>query len=1025
MIKLSINRPVTVVMFYIALATIGIISFYKLPFEPQPNAEYPTLTISASWKNASPETMEREVTSPLESAIEGLSHVYETSSTSYPEFTRITVKYERDTDMDMAYITLNEKVFMVKKDLPVDVKRTVRLSRYVPRDIDDDEALLRYQIFGERNLSALLQFAEENIENHLTSIEGVSNVEITGASKRSLEILIDRDKAKIYNINPYRVRGIIGNWGNRQDVGIVDSGSDKLTMIFDNRFNTFSDILNIPIKKEGVNSVFLKDIATIVDGIGDSYRINRINGQSTIFMTIDKEAGKNAIHTADRVFEKVEEIKKELPKDINLLISSDSTEKMREDLADIKTRAIISVIIITLVLLFFLRDIKTPFIILLTILISILMTMTFLYFSGNTINVITLSGLVLAFGLLVDNSIVVMENIYHKLQKGIPLKEAAYEGGREMIQPVIAATFTTCIVFLPFLDLQGDKSLYWEPLALVVSAALISSLIVSFTLIPTLTKAVAKGSVKKVKEYNGPKFLQSTLHLLIRNKIMTLIFTILIIISSWYLFDKYVDRGQIFDGNIPDTISLWVSMPTGSTIEMTDRIITGFEKEIGKMKGYKKFESNISSDNGSIRVIYEEDSVYTIKPFEMEAKLVSLARNFAGPRISVYNPLNPSGSYRAGGSTSKRLSSNFAVKGFSYEELKREAEVIANVLEQNSRVSETDINSTGRFWRQVTLFNYIFDIDRESLGKFKTSVRDILNYIMVNVGGSASDKINLNSDEVDLSIKYSDYNDFTAEELRDLKYEYGNKPFKIGDTGSIVKKEVMSEITKEDQSYKRIVAYDYRGSSKAANKFNMEFQENYKLPTGYSFAENEYSFMTSEEEEEILWVIGIAIVLVFMITAALFESLWHPIIVILTVPLGMVGVFLIFFFMDVNFNRESYMGAILLSGIAVNNSIILVNHINHFRKQGETILESVIRGTMERFRPILMTTTTTVLGVLPLFVNSDAEKNFWYTLSLVTVGGLIASTIFVLTIIPVLYVLVESFKQKLLSLLSLVRDAKV
>ncbi|PID26852.1 MAG: hypothetical protein CR982_07975 [Candidatus Cloacimonadota bacterium] len=1025
MIKISINRPITTIMLYIALATIGVISFLKLPFEPEPNAEYPKLTISGFWKNASPETMEKEVTSPLESAIEGLSYVHKTSSTSKPEMSIITVEYERDTDMDMAYITLNEKVFMVKKDLPKDVKRSVSIRRYIPRDIDDNESLLRYEVFGERDLSSLLKYAEDNIENHLTSIEGVSNIDITGASKRSLKVLIDRDKAKIFNINPYSVRRQIDEWGNKKDIGIIDQKGNQLTVIMDNRYNNFSDLLNIPIKKVGANTIYLKDIGKVEDGVSDSYRINRINGKSTIFIQIDKEAGKNAIDTADRVFEKIEEIKKELPKDMSLFLSSDRTKKMREDLSDIKNRAFISIAIITLVLLFFLRDFKTPFIILLTIIISILMTMIFLYFSGNTINVITLSGLVLAFGLLVDNSIVVMENIYHKLQNGMEIKRAAYEGGKEMIQPVIAATSTTCIVFIPFLDLQGEKSLYWEPLALVVSAALISSLFVSFTLIPTLTRFTSKGRNRELKEYKGPLFLKNVLYVLIKNKVMTIIFTLLIIISSWYLFDKYVDKGEIFSGKVPDTVALYVSMPTGSTIDMTDRIITGFEKSIEDMKGYKKFESYISSNFGQISVIYDEDSIYTVHPFEMEAKLVSKARNFAGPSITIYNPLNPSGSYRAGGTTTKQLSNRFTVKGFSYEELKKEAKNISDLLKSNSRVSETDINGTSRFWSQTTLFNYVFNIDRESLAKFKTSVRNIVQYVKINIGGSSQDNININNSEVDLSVKYSDADNFTAAQLKDLDFSYGNKPFKIGNTGTIEKERVLSDITKEDQSYSRIVAYDYRGSNKAANKFNVEFQENYKLPTGYSFSKTNYSFMSREEEKEILMVVGIAICLVFMITAALFESIWHPIIVILTVPLGMVGVFLIFFFMDVNFNRESYMGAILLSGIAVNNSIILVNHINHYRKNGANILDSVVNGTVERFRPILMTTTTTVLGVLPLFVNSDVDKNFWYTLSLVTVGGLIASTIFVLTIIPVLYVVVESFKQKLSLLISLVRSAEV
>ncbi|MBN1969213.1 MAG: efflux RND transporter permease subunit [Candidatus Delongbacteria bacterium] len=1028
MIKLAINRPVTTIMLFIALSVIGYISFDKLPFEPEPNTEYPTLNISAYWANASPETMEKKVTAPLESAIEGLDYVYETESTSNNGYSRITIKYVRDTDMNMAYISLNEKVFSAKRDLPDDVRRSVSIGKYIPRDQQTNEELISFEVYGNRRLSELYQYAEDNIKPLLVSLDGVANVEVSGGSSREIKIKIDRDKTSTFNINPYQVSNQLSAWGIRDDVGIVKNGQDELSLIIDSRYNSFTDILNIPIKKLGVNTIYLKDIAEVEDGLSDNYGIRRINGVSTIIINIVKESGKNAIDTAKRVVDKIEELKEELPSDIKIEISTDSTEQMRKDLDDITLRAVISIIIITIVLLLFLRDVKTPIVILVTIALSIAVTMTYLFFSKNTINTITLSGLVLAFGLLVDNSIVVIENIYHKLHKGHKLKDASYDGAKEMILPVIAATLTTCIVFIPFLYLQGEKAIYWKPLALVVIVALISSLFISFTFIPTLSTLINRGKIKvRVdSESHGPLFLKNILIFLVKNKTMTLIFVLTLVAFSYYLFDKYVDKGAVWWGRgSNDTVSVYVSMPTGSTIEMSDSIITKFEKQINLLKGYKKFVTSVGATYASVRVIYDEDSMYSVHPFEMESELVSIARNFAGPFISIYNPVNPNGGYRAGGTTGKQLSYQFAITGYSYDELKNEAKILSDAMVQSGKVSEVDINSTGNFWRSTTLFSYIFDIDRESLGRLKTNVSDILRYVMINIGGGSTKKINFAGEESDVSIKYSDYKEFSADNLKDLNYDYTTRPFRIGNTGHIEKKEVMSEITKKDQSYKRILAFDYKGSSKAAEKYKSDILENYKLPTGFAFDTSQNYYMTDEEETEIMWVMGVAILLVFMITASLFESFWHPFLIILTVPLGMVGVFFIFFFMDASFNREAFMGTILLSGIAVNNSIILVNHINHLRSKGQNLMDAVVNGSLQRYRPILMTTATTVLGILPLFLYSNEDDNFWYSLSITTVGGLIASTIFVLTVIPVLYVLIESVKRRVYRFFDLFKEVKL
>lgn len=1018
MIKTVLNRPITVIMFFVAVLFIGTISILRLPLELKPNTEYPSLTIYCNWPNTSPETIEGKVTAPIESQISGLNDIHKIRSTSRSGSCSITIEYERDTNMNFAYMNLNEKLAIIKKDLPDEVKRYVRIQKYEVKEFGESDNLLVYKIYGDLKLYQVYQYAIDNIQNKISSINGVSKAEVTGSSGREIKILIDRAKARMYGISPYTINARLTEHGKTFDTGVFKQGPFEFNMMINNRFNKLDEIRNIYLGKRGKVNVYLKNLAEVKDDIGDNYYLDRINGVSTVTLKIEKESGANAIETADNIMAEIARIEAELPENIKLELSEDSTEDMRDQLADVRKRAIISLVIITLVLLVFLRDIKTPLIIVTTIFFSLLLTFIFLYFAGHTINIVTLSGLALGLGLLVDNSIVVIENIYQYYHKGYSKYEASLKGTKEVMMPIITSTFTTCVVFLPFLFISGEKKYTWIPLAIAVSLSLLSSLVVSFTFTPTITNLFlnrhteAENKITPADLKIHDSFYHSLLQILIRNKVMTILFVGTFFYIAYFMFDKYVDKGEIFKWGRDNTVSVYIRMPTGSKIEMADKIIKNFEKRAKDVGGYKRFTTTVSNSHAQLLVEYTDEDFKSIKPFKMEEELVAMAINFQGPFISVYNPLNSSGSYRAGGTTSKDYSNTVLVKGYSYDELKDQATILQNYLLDNRKIDEVDINGTRGWWSASDMFNFVFKINREKLASFNTTVNDITWFIRSSIGGSLARKLILKSKETDYSVKYSDYKEFNVDQLKDLIYYYGSQFFRLNEVADIEKEPIMKDIYKEDQAYTRYVKFNYRGTSRNAAKFQDELVKNYYLPPGYSFDEPEYSYMKEEEVQEIYRVLLLAIILVFMVTASLFESFWHPFVVILTVPLGLIGVYFIFFFMDESFNQDAYMGAILLAGIAVNNSIILVNHINDLRKEGLDMLTSIVVGTSQRVRPILMTTFTTVIGILPLIINTEKDENFWYSLSITTVGGLIASTIFVLTVVPVFYAAVERIKAR-------------
>ncbi|MBN2790625.1 MAG: efflux RND transporter permease subunit [Candidatus Delongbacteria bacterium] len=1016
MLDKILQRPVTIIMFFISIVILGLISFYNIPLELKPDTQYPNLKVYARWNNVSPETMETKVISPVESQVYTLENIHKVTSSSESGRGTITIEYKRDTDMNFAYLALNEKLFQVRKDLPEAVRNSVFIMKYVPRDeLDESRELVSYNIFGNLSLDETGMIIENELKNEILSIEGINSVEINGIPENEIRVLVDREKAEFYKISTSVLNYILYQLDNTTNAGTVE-GNDKnyeFSVTINNKFKNLNDINNAVVDYRNGIPIKISDIAEVVIAKKDPTSINRINGKASVNVVIMKEPGANAITTADLVDKAVQNFReKHNDGSIEAEVNFDSTETIREELDDIKVRALFSIVVIMLVLMIFLLNVKLSIVVIISVALSLLMSGFLLYFANYSLNIVTLSGLILSFGLLVDNSVVVLENIIRLFNEGMDKVRASIEGTKEVILPVVSSTLTTLVVFIPFLYMSGERRLYWIPLAVAVGTSLLSSLLVSITFIPILTRIflTEKYRNKAMKKVNGSfKGYKKFLTVFINNRKIVLILTGVIFYLSYFLFQNYVDQGRRFNWNPENSVYLRIHMPVGSTIDMTEKIIEKFEKRVLEVGGYKSFTTDIYPTYVSLQVNYTEEQFYSIAPFDMENEMVSMAVNFQGPFISIYNPLNSSSSYRSGGTTSKSYNSTLRLKGFSYEGLKEEALKLEKYLLSDRRVSEVDIAATNRWWRSSDMFNYTININRRKLADYDINIRDLVFEILAS-SGSRGRSILFNEEEIEMNIKYSDYDEFNIKDLMDKIIYSQGRGFRVKEIAEIKKFPVMSEIEKEDQSYTRYIRYDYNSSSKQVEQFKTSIEETYPLPAGYEFDTTDDRFMTDEEEEEVMGLLLLAIILVFMVTASLFESLLHPFVIILSIPLSLAGVFLIFLVLGEHFGEDAYMGVILLEGIVVNNSIILIYHINTKRKQGLDLMNAIVLGTSERVRPVLMTSITTILGVLPLIINSDSEKNFWYSFSVTTIGGLTASTIFVLTVVPVMYAFFERGK---------------
>ncbi len=514
--------------------------------------------------------------------------------------------------------------------------------------------------------------------------------------------------------------------------------------------------------------------------------------------------------------------------------------------------------------------------------------------------------------------------------------------------------------------------------------------------------------VKNSKLETRPSIYPRFLALALRQKSLTIFLTLLIFSGSYYLFDKHVTKGRIWSWGEDTYLIAQINMSTGAEISRTDEIVRKFEESLQGNPNIKKVYANVTSEFGRVEITFPEQVQRSAFPLILKEKLTSQAVQIAGPNVGVYG-FGPG--FYSGGGTAPQF--RLQVLGYNYNEVKRIAEDLGKKLERNPRIRDVDTNSSFGYRGRDDLFEMVLKVDRQKLKRFHLTTSEVLQNIQSYLRESLDwQRIKVAGVELNYRIKMRGYRDFTIDELKKLliKTSAGEK-VRLGEITFIGERKVLAEIVREDQQYLRWISFEYRGPWKFGDRLVESIIKNTQLPHGYRLKRATFFFLTGEEKEQIYLVLAFALLLVYMVTAGLFESLLQPFVVILTVPLALIGVFLIFYFTDTNFDRSAYIGVILLAGIVVNNSIILVHHINDLRRKGSAVLDAVIQGAADRVRPILMTSATTVLGLLPLVLFTDAQGSIWYALALATIGGLLSSTLLVLVVILVVYVVPARFRK--------------
>lgn len=1024
MIRASLGRPVAVTMVYATVALLGVLAWRNIPLELLPDTSFPRLTVTASWPGASPETTEAFLTAPLEATIQLVRGVERVESTSSEGSTQIEVEFDRDTDMDFARIDLAERMATLEENLPEGTTRP-SVSEYVPEEFRNQQTrFLSFTFWGPYTLEALRKHLDEVIAPELRRIDGVAEVYVYGGRARSLEISLDPDAIAALNLNQASIRQAIAELDQVREAGAVREGGDQRTITIVNRPRNADEIAEAVVTVVDGTIVRVRDVATVYDGYEERTSHSRINKQPSTNFVVYREPDVNAIRVAEAVKARVEELRELNPYGSQLVVAADESREIESQMTELRRRALLGALVIFVVLFLFLRSVSSTLLIFATIAFSVLIALNLIYFGGLTLNVLTLMGLAMGFGLIVDNSIVVLENVYRRWQGGESAREAGVAGAKEVALAILASTMTTLIVFIPFVYLQGELRIYYVPLAIVVGLTLAASIFVAFTFIPSLASRMLKrdpsafgGRTASNKSPYYLRFYRDLVSFSVRRPWWAIGFTALAFGGSYYVFDEHVQRGRLWGwgGGGSDTfISIQVSLPRGSNLERTDMLVRYFEDRLEDMPEVARFESQVYGTNGRVRVTFPEDIEHTNVPVVIKDRLTALSYTFTGAQVRVYG-YGPS--FYSGGSSP--LNYSVEIAGYNFDRVRDIAEALGARLERVSRVREVDTNVSGRYLSREKASEYAVWIDRDRVAQLGFTVREIVSQLRSAIqGGEATgSRLKIGGEEVAYSIKLAGSQTIDVVELLESLLEnQAGKRVRAGDVVRIEQRDVMASIRRVNQQYQRVVGYEFRGPPRLGDRYHRAIVETTEVPVGYSVYSTRGRWSITESDERQMWmVIAISILLIFMVTAALFESFLQPLSVMLTVPMALIGVYLTFFFTEEAFTREAWIGVIMMFGIVVNNAILLVDHINRVRKREPrlSLPEAIVTGTSERVRPILMTTTTTVLGLIPLVVfGAPGSSNIWDALALVLIGGLLSSTLFVLTTTPALYGLIEGVRAR-------------
>ena len=1021
--KLSVTRRVTVSMFIMILVLFGLISYSRLGLDLMPDVDYPALSVFTVYRGAAAEDVEQLVTWPIEEAIAGISGIDKVTSTSVGGLSRITVMFNWGTDLDIAGIDIRENIALIRNSLPSDIEEPI-IKKF---DVSQMPIMV-YGVTGMDDLMALQKYLRDVVAPRIERVNGVASVQVTGGPEREINVFLQKTRLDQYRIGPDAVAHALAKANRNMPSGYLNINHKEFLVRTMGEFDDLAEIGNTVIASVGDALIRVNDVGRVEDTHKERRSHVRLNGVDGVMLEITKESGANTLEAVKRVRAAIEELKGGVASGLEFVVVSDQGEMVEHSTGNTAKSAVTGGILAILVLWAFLRNWRPTVVIALAIPISIITTFIGLYAFNYTLNVITLAGFALAAGMLIDNSVVVIENIVrHMDEEKSDRFKASIEGTNEVGLAIIASTLTTVAVFVPLAAVDGIAGIISRPLAITVCAGLIASLLVAITVIPMFASIIFKNraaggdaSGKPNNEFEGGKvfgFLKKkyakALGWAVDHRYIVALITIVLfalaLVGMTRLGGEFMpeaDRGES---------SILITMPVGTGLEETKRFVKFIEERVMAVPEVQSVCARIGGEGIMGGDVNEAEVFFKLKPFNQRSRSTNqikeeLRRSFPKLHDVVIT-------FKAGGMMASGADIEVKFLGDNIDALKAYADSARAIMSGLAGLRDVDVTmKEGKPELRIIP-------DRDKAAAMGFTATDVGAGIMYANMGVIATKYRETGSEYNVRVRMEERDRATLGEFISMPLvSRAGVSTSIMNIGQIKPARGPTEIYRENRvRCVKVTAGTADGSDiqSEAPKVQAALKElEASLPDGY-FIEYGGSFEDMQNTfRDMFLALLVAIVLVYMVLAAQFESFTQPLIIMFTVPLAFIGVVIGMSVMNHTLSMPAFMGIIVLAGIVVNNGIVLIDYINQLRAKGADMRAALIQAGNTRLRPILITSLTTILGLLPMVFSTGQGSETQSPLGTAVCFGLATSTFFTLFVVPVFYNIIVGFSEKASSVLA-------
>jgi len=1022
--EISVKRPVLTIILYLAIIVLGLVSYERLSIDLLPEIELPMISVLTSYPGATAQDIEINLSKKIETGLSSVSNLKKITSTSIDNVSAVTLEFEYGSNLDEAANDIRNALELVKRNLPDGADEPI-----IFKFSTDMMPIVMLGITADESYIGLNKLVEDKIANQLKRLPGVGTVQNIGGPVRQISIDIDPNKLQAFNLTTSGIGNILAGENLNMPAGSIKMGKLEYNVRTVGEFVSAKEMEKVVVGQQAGRIVYLKDVATVRDTLEENTRdVRLMGGKRGLMLMVQKQSGSNTVDVAREVLAKIETIKKDLPSDVGIEKIMDSSEYIVDSISNLSETILYAFIFVSIVILVFLRKWRAALIVLLTIPVSLIGAFVYLYFSGNTINIISLSSLAIAIGMVVDDAIVIIENITRHVERGSRPREAAIFGSSEVGLAVMASTLTIVAVFFPLVFITGLSGILFSQLGFMVTITILISLFAALTIVPMLSakllksrkdeKPIKNKTLKAIDSSLGKmldsldEFYQKVLIWVLGHKKTTLAISVLIFGGSLALIPTV--GTEFMPKSDAASLTISIELQSGTKLEETSALVAKVEdiikRDFPEVIYFSGRAGTSTKGFSSIIIGQSEGSniasimMRTSKKDERERSIFDMADSFREklshiPGIKSLTISTSTGAAMMGGAPIA-----VDVVGKDLDETGRIANQIKEFMYNLKGTRDVKLNvSDPKPELQVTL-------NREKIALNGLNTAMVANTIRSNIYGLTASKYRELGDEYDIFLKYPPNERTSINQIENLPISTPMGGIvKLKDLGSVSEKYSPSEVRRKNQERVITVVSDIEG--RPLGDVTLDIQNYVNKMDMPSTVTIEYGGQIEQQTEsfrDLGLLLLLSIILVYMVMAAQFESFLDPFIVMFSVPFAFTGVILALLVTGFPINIMSLLGTVMLVGIVTKNDIVLVDFTNITRARNIPLYEAIIYSGRNRLRPVLMTTLTTLLGTLPLAMSKGQGSEMWQSLGIATVGGLFFSSIITLVLVPVLYSIFET-----------------